>query len=65
MRPLTSPFPDTALTTLATVRKQTKAARVFRCAQAVRAVVAGHHVPAVSATFHCTNSALRQWVQRS
>jgi len=46
------------------VLKQTKEARVFRRAQAVRAVVAGHHVNAVSATFHCTNSALRKWVQR-
>jgi transposase len=41
-----------------------KEARVFRRAQAVRAVVAGHHVSAVSATFHFTNSALRKWVQR-
>jgi transposase len=64
MRPLKSRFRDDALTTLETVLKQTKEARVFRRAQAVRAVVAGHHINAVSATFHFTNSALRKWVQR-
>jgi putative transposase len=64
MRPLKSHFPAHALTTLETMLKQTKEARVFRRAQAVRAVVAGHHVNAVSATFHFTNSALRKWVQR-
>jgi transposase len=64
MRPLKSHFPDHALTTLETVLKQTREARVFRRAQAVHAVVAGHHVSAVSATFHLANSALRTWVQR-
>ena len=64
MRPLKSHFRDNALTTLDTVRKQTKEARVFRRAQAVREVVAGHHVNAVSALFHFANSALRKWVQR-
>src|SRR6516165_8581597 len=64
MRPLTSHFPDHALTTLETVLKQSKEARVFRRAQAVHAVVAGQHVSAVSATFHLANSALRKWVQR-
>src|SRR5919198_2862338 len=64
MRPLKSHFPAHALTTLATVLKQTKEARVFRRAQAVREVVAGHHINAVSAAFHLTNSALRKWVQR-
>jgi transposase len=64
MRPLKSHFRAGALTTLETVLKQTKEARVFRRAQAVREVVAGHHVNAVSATFHFTNSALRKWVQR-
>jgi transposase len=64
MRPLKSHFPDHALTTLDTVLKQTKEARVFRRAQAVHAVVAGQHVAAVSATFHLANSALRKWVQR-
>jgi transposase len=64
MRPLKSHFRADALTTLDTMLKQTKEARVFRRAQAVREVVAGHHVNAVSATFHLTNSALRKWIQR-
>ena len=64
MRPLKSHFRADALTTLDTVLKQTKEARVLRRAQAVREVVAGHHVKAVSALFHFTNSALRKWVQR-
>lgn len=64
MRPLKSQFPVHAMVTLETVLKQTKEARVFRRAQAVRAVVEGHHVNATSATFHFTNSALRKWVQR-
>ena len=64
MRPLKSYFPANALPTLETVLKQTQEARVFRRAQAVRAVVAGQHVNTVSATFHLANSALRKWVQR-
>src|SRR6266700_8083639 len=64
MRPLKSHFPDHALLTLKTVLKQTQEARGFRRAQAVREVVAGHHVNAVSATFHVANSARRKWVQR-
>ena len=64
MRPLTSPLRDDALTTLDTTLKQTKEARIFRRAQAVREVVAGHYVSAVAATLHFTNSALRTWVQR-
>src|SRR5205807_8100852 len=64
MRPLKSHFPADALTTLDTLLKQTKAARVFRRAQAVREVVAGHHINAVSEAFHLANSALRKWVQR-
>jgi transposase len=64
MRPLKSHFPDAALMTLDTMLKQTKEARVFRRAQAVRAVVAGQHVSTVSTTFHLANSALRKWVQR-
>src|SRR5262245_8351096 len=64
MRPLKSHFPDHALTTIDTLLKQTKEARVFRRAQAVREVVAGHHGPAVSEAFHLANSALRKWVQR-
>ena len=64
MRPLKSHFPAHALSTLETVLKQTQEARVFRRAQAVREVVAGHHVNTVSATFHLAHSALRKWVQR-
>jgi transposase len=64
MRPLKSHFPVPALTTLDTMLKQAKEARVFRRAQAVRAVVAGHHISTVSATFHVANSALRKWGQR-
>src|SRR2546428_4322870 len=64
MRTLKSHFSDHALTTLDTLLKQTKAARVFRRAQAVREVVAGHHINAVSEAFHLANSALRKWVQR-
>jgi len=64
MRPLKSHFPEHALTTLDIMLKQTKAARVFRRAQAVREVVAGHHINAVSEAFHWANSALRKWVQR-
>ena len=64
MRPLKSHFRADALTTLETVLKQTKKARVFRRGQAVREVVAGHHVSAVSTLFHFTHSALRTWVQR-
>jgi transposase len=64
MRPLKSHFPDHALTTLDTLLKQTLAARVFRRAQAVREVVAGHHINTVSEAFHLANSALRKWVQR-
>ena len=64
MRPLKSHFPVHALTTLDTMLKQAKEARVFRRAQAVRAVVAGHHISTISATFHLANSALRKWVQR-
>lgn len=64
MRPLKSHFRDDALPTLEAMLKQTKEARVCRRVQAVREVVAGHHINAVSATFHLTNSALRKWVQR-
>jgi transposase len=64
MRPLNSHFPHDALPTLDTLMKHSKEARVFRRAQAVREVVAGQTVKAVSGTFHFTNSALRKWVQR-
>jgi putative transposase len=64
MRHLKSHFRDDALTTLETVLKQTKEARTFRRAQAVREIVVGHHVNAVAAAFHLTHSALRKWIQR-
>ncbi len=64
MRPLNSHFADDALSTLDTLMKHSKEARVFRRAQAVREVVAGQTVKAVSTTFRFTNSALRKWVQR-
>ena len=41
MRPLQSQFRDDALSTLDRFLKQTKEARIFRRAQAVRAVVKG------------------------
>jgi transposase len=63
MRPLKSHFHADALTPLDTVLKQTKEARVFRRAQAVREVVAGCHVHAVSATFRFANSALHPFAQ--
>jgi transposase len=44
--------------------KQTKEARVFRRAQAVRDVVKGQRLPTVSDTLHVTYAALRKWVQR-
>src|SRR4029450_12585315 len=64
MRPLTSHFPDQALTTLDTLLKQTKEARVFRLARAAREVVAGHHINASCAAGRWRHSALRRWVQR-
>jgi len=64
MRPLSSPFSPDALPTLDTFLKHSKKARVFRRAQAVREVVAGQTIKAVSNIFHFTNSALRKWVQR-
>ena len=44
--------------------KHSKEARVFRRAHAVREVVAGQTIKAVSTLFHFTHSALRKWVQR-
>ena len=64
MRPLNSHFTLDTLPTLDTFMKHSKEARVFRRAQAVREVVAGQTVKAVSDTFHFTNAALRKWVQR-
>src|SRR6266581_138885 len=64
MRTLQLQFPDTALPTLETVLKQTKEARVFRRAQAVRDVVTGQRLHTVSDTLHFPYSALRKWVHR-
>ena len=64
MRTLKLPFPDDALPTLNTFLKQTKEARVFRRAQAVRDVVQGQRLQTVSDTLHFTYSALRKWVYR-
>jgi transposase len=57
-------LPDEALPTLETFLKQTKEARVFRRAQAVREVVTGHRLQTVSDTLHFTSAALRTWVYR-
>ena len=64
MRTLQLHFPDEALPTLDTVLKQTREARVFRRAQAVREVVKGTRLQTVSDTLAFTYSALRKWVHR-
>ena len=64
MRTLKLHFPDDALPTLDTFLKQTKEARVFRRAQAVRAVIKGQRLQTVSDTLSFTYSALRKWVHR-
>jgi transposase len=64
MRTLKLRFPDDALCTLDTFLKQTKEARVFRRAQAVREVVKGQRLQTVSDTLAFTYSALRKWVHR-
>ena len=64
MRTLKLHFHDDALPTIDTVLKQTKEARVFRRAQAVREVVKGTRLQTVSATLAFTYSALRKWVYR-
>jgi transposase len=64
MRTLKLHFPDEALPSVDTFLKQTKEARVFRRAQAVREVVKGQRLPTVSDTLHFTYSALRKWVHR-
>jgi transposase len=64
MRTLKLHFPDDALPTLDTFIKQTKEARVFRRAQAVRHVVKGQRLQTVSDTLSFTYSALRKWVHR-
>jgi transposase len=64
MRTLTLHFSDDALPTLDTFIKQTKEARVFRRAQAVRNVVKGQRLQTVSDALSFTYSALRKWVHR-
>src|SRR5262252_7813682 len=64
MRTLKLHFPAQALPTLETFLKQTKEARIFRRAQAVRDVVQGHRLQTVSDALHFTSSALRKWVYR-
>src|SRR5499426_1982113 len=64
MRTLTLHFPDEALPALESFLKQTKEARIFRRAQAVRDVVQGRRLQTVSDTLHFTYSALHKWVYR-
>ncbi len=64
MRTLTLQFADDVLPTLDTFIKQTKEARVFRRAQAVREVVKGTRMQQVSDTLNFTYSAVRKWVHR-
>ena len=64
MRTLKLHFPDEALPTLDAFLKQTKEARVFRRAQAVREVVTGQRLQTVSDTLHFPYAALRKWVHR-
>jgi transposase len=64
MRTLKLHFPNDALPTLDTFIKQTKEARVFRRAQAVRNVVKGQRLQTVSDALFFTYSALRKWVHR-
>jgi transposase len=64
VRTLKLQFSDDALPTLDTFIKQSKAARIFRRAQAVREVVTGNRIQSVSDTLHFTYSALRKWVHR-
>src|SRR5262250_1796885 len=64
MRTLKLHFPDDALPTLDSFLQQTKEARVFRRAQAVRNVVKGQRLQTVSDALQLTYSALRKWVYR-
>src|SRR5215470_4702033 len=64
MRILKRPFPAQALPPLETFRKQTKEARLFRRAQAVREVVQGHRLQTVSDSLPFTYAALRRWGYR-
>src|SRR2546422_10508532 len=64
MRTLKLLFPDDPLPALDIFLKQTKEARVFRRAQAVRDVVKGQRLQTVSDALSFTYSALRKWVHR-
>src|SRR5262244_3745574 len=64
MRTLKRHFPDDALPPLDTFLKQTKEARVFRRAQAVRHIVKGQRRQTVSDALSFPYSALRKWVYR-
>src|SRR6266536_1779614 len=64
MRTLKLHFPDDALPALDIFLQQTKEARVFRRAQAVRDVVKGQRLQTVSETLSFTYSALRKWGHR-
>src|SRR4029434_7747426 len=64
MRTLKLHFPDDALPILENFLKQTKEARIFRRAQAVREVGKGHRLQTVSDSLPFTYSALRKWVHR-
>ena len=64
MRTLKLQFPAEALPTLDTFLQQTKEARIFCRAQAVRAVVKGQRLQTVSDALQFPYSALRKWVYR-
>ena len=64
MRTLKLHFPDDALPPLDPFLQQTKEARVFRRAQAVREVVKGQRLQTVSDALSFTYAALRKWVHR-
>ena len=64
MRNLTLQFADDALPKLDAFLKETKEARLFRRAQAVREVVKGIRMQEVSNRFDFTYSAVRKWVHR-
>jgi transposase len=64
MGTLTLHLPEQARPPWDPFRKQTKDARLFRRAQAVREVVQGHRLQTVSDALHFPYSALRQGVHR-
>ena len=64
MRPRKLHWPDQALPTVETLRKQTKEARICRRAQAVRAVVHGDRLHTVADARLFPSAVRRQGVQR-